>query len=123
MEEREESQEPGDRRIRPVKRWRALTALFTLATVAYALRTRRSHGKFLKVPFEFRVPTLQRIRERWWNPEESRVFTPRVFGIGWTLNFHRVLTLLGLVKEDGQEAARGELEEPEDDSGPRNRSG
>ncbi len=50
------------------------------------------------------------------------MFTPRVFGIGWTLNFHRVLSLLGLVKRDGQEAARGELEEPEDESGSRNRS-
>ncbi len=126
MEEHDDSQEPGERGKSPVKRWRALTALFTLATVTYALRNRRSHGNFLKVPFEFRVPTLQRIKERWWNPEETKVFTPRVFGIGWTLNFHRVLSLLGLVKKDGQEAARGELEEPEDPAegtGPRSRSG
>jgi hypothetical protein len=122
MAERDDPQEPDKRGKSPVKSWRAVTALFTLATVAYALKARRSHGTFLKVPFEFRVPTLQRIKERLWNPEESRVFTPRVFGIGWTLNFHRVLSLLGLVKRDGQEAARGELEEPEDESGSRNRS-
>ena len=78
-------------------RWRTITMLFTLVTVVYAVKTRRSHGTLLKVPFEFRMPTLARIRERWWNPEDERVFTPGVLGVGWTLNAYQLLRRLGLV--------------------------
>ena len=77
-------------------RWRTITMLFTLATVVYAVKTRRSHGTLLKVPFEFRVPTLGRIRERWWNPEDERVFTPGVLGVGWTVNAYQLLRRLGI---------------------------
>lgn len=45
-----------------------------------------NHGKMLGVPYDFRRPTLARIRERMWNPDDPRVVTPRVFGVGWTLN-------------------------------------
>ncbi len=111
MEERDDSQETQENKRRNVPKWRALTAIFTLATVAYAWRSRRSHGTFLKVPYEFRVPTMDRIRSRWWNPDDNKVFTPRVFGVGWTINFHRVLRLLGLVKKGGEEPVQEELEE------------
>ncbi len=43
-------------------------------------------GKVLGIPYDFRKPTLERIRERMWNPEDERVIVPRVFGVGWTLN-------------------------------------
>ena len=85
--------------MRGVIRWRTITALFTLATVAYAIRNRRSHGAFVGVPFEFRVPTVRRVRERWWNPADGRMLTPHVFGVGWSLNLHMVLKRLGLLKE------------------------
>jgi hypothetical protein len=44
-------------------------------------------GKFLGIPYDLRFPTLSRIRERMWNPEDPRIFTPRVYGAGWTVNF------------------------------------
>lgn len=44
------------------------------------------HGKMLGVPYDFRMPTLGRIKERMWNPDDPRVLTPRVFGAGWTVN-------------------------------------
>jgi hypothetical protein len=44
-------------------------------------------GKFLGIPYDFRFPTLSRIRERMWNREDPRIFTPRVYGAGWTVNF------------------------------------
>lgn len=44
-------------------------------------------GKFLGIPYDFRFPTLSRIRERMWNREDERIFTPRVYGAGWTINF------------------------------------
>jgi hypothetical protein len=46
----------------------------------------KSHGTIAGIPYEFRVPTPQRIRERIWNPDDPRIFTPHLFGVGWTIN-------------------------------------
>jgi hypothetical protein len=43
------------------------------------------------VPYDLRRPTLQRFKARWWNPADSRIFTPRAFGVGWDVNFGRLL--------------------------------
>ena len=49
------------------------------------------HGEVLGlVPYDFRVPTVDRLRERCWNPEDGRLFTPQVFGVGWTVNFYEL---------------------------------
>jgi len=48
------------------------------------------------VPYDFRMPTLDRARSRWWNPEDDRVFVPTVFGVGWTIKFARLARFLGL---------------------------
>jgi hypothetical protein len=45
------------------------------------------HGRKLGIPYDFRLPTPGRIKERMWNPDDPRVFTPRVYGAGWTINF------------------------------------
>ncbi|MDY6793824.1 MAG: DUF5808 domain-containing protein [Actinomycetota bacterium] len=45
------------------------------------------NGKVLGIPYDFRSPTLSRLRERLWNPDDSRIFTPRFYGVGWSLNF------------------------------------
>jgi Family of unknown function (DUF5808) len=47
------------------------------------------------VPYDFRVPTLERARSRWWNPDDDRLFVPQVFGVGWTVNFARLAELVG----------------------------
>lgn len=39
------------------------------------------------VPYDFRVPTLERVKERLWNPQDRRVLVPMVFGVGWSINF------------------------------------
>ena len=45
------------------------------------------HGKVMgSIPYDFRVPTLQRLREAYWDPETDRVFSDRVFGVGWAVN-------------------------------------
>jgi uncharacterized membrane protein len=55
-------------------------------------RKRTWHGRILGfVPYDFRPPTLKRARKRWWNPQDSRVLTPRMFGVGWDVNFGRLL--------------------------------
>ena len=56
------------------------------------------------VPYDFRVPTVERLREAYWNPANPRVFTERVFGVGWGVNFP---TLYGRLKEIYQEYCAG----------------
>jgi len=46
------------------------------------------------VPYDLRVPTLARVQERIWNPEDETVVNPAVFGVGWTLNLGRIWTLV-----------------------------
>jgi hypothetical protein len=46
------------------------------------------------VPYDFRVPTIERARSRWWNPEDDRLLMPTVFGVGWTVNFARLPKLV-----------------------------
>lgn len=49
------------------------------------------------VPYDFRMPTLERARSRWWNTEDDRLFVPQVFGVGWTVNLARLAKLAHLV--------------------------
>ena len=49
-----------------------------------------SPGKFLGVPYDWRRPTWVRIKSRVWNPAEPKLFVPRGFGWGWTINFARL---------------------------------
>ena len=46
------------------------------------------------VPYDFRPPTWQRIRDAYWNPESDHLFSDRVFGVGWAVNLYRAKTLL-----------------------------
>ena len=80
--------------MRSLFRWRTIATALAVATIAYAVRTRQSHGRFLRVPYDFRVPTLQRLKDRFWNPDDPTIFTPRVFGVGWSLNVYQVVRRL-----------------------------
>src|ERR1700736_6884813 len=46
------------------------------------------------VPYDLRPPTWERIRAAYWNPENPRLFTPRVLGVGWAVNLYRARVLL-----------------------------
>jgi hypothetical protein len=46
------------------------------------------------VPYDFRPPTWQRIRDAYWNPRSDRLFSDRVFGVGWAVNLYRAKTLM-----------------------------
>lgn len=77
---------------------RDLVRLFRLAvwlTVAAAIyqelrkppALRTWHGRVAGVvPYDFRVPTWERIREAYWDPESDVIFTDRVWGVGWAVN-------------------------------------
>ncbi|MBA7615326.1 hypothetical protein ES703_22604 [subsurface metagenome] len=61
---------------------------------------RKWHGKIAGfIPYDFRIPTIERFKESCWNPYESRLFTPRVLGIGWGVNLYTLLERLRLFGE------------------------
>jgi uncharacterized membrane protein len=47
-------------------------------------------GTFLGMPYDWRRPTMRRIKRRWWNPRDRRLFTPKSFGWGYDINFARL---------------------------------
>jgi hypothetical protein len=49
--------------------------------------TRVWHG----IPHDTSRPTLARNRARYFNSDDPRFFTPKVYGAGWTVNFYWVL--------------------------------
>ena len=70
----------------------------TVAAVVKELRKpepeRQWHGKIASVvPYELRMPTMERARERLWNPEAASVVGPRVFGVGWSLNAGKAVAM------------------------------
>lgn len=84
-------------RIRSLFRLAAMA--LTATAVAQELRKpagqRTWHGQVGGVvPYDFRRPTLERVRAALWNPDSERLVTPQVFGVGWTLNVGRVIRLL-----------------------------
>jgi len=65
---------------------------------------RKWHGKIAGfIPYDFRIPTIERFKEAYWNPYERRVLIPEVFGIGWAINFYRLLENVGLIRQDVSE--------------------
>jgi hypothetical protein len=47
-------------------------------------------GTFLRIPYDWRWPSRARIKERWWNPSDPRLFTPKVTGWGYAVNLARI---------------------------------
>ncbi len=78
---------------------RALGIGLILAALVQELRKPREartwHGVVVGfVPYDLRMPTGARIRERMWAPEDPRILVPQIFGVGWTLNLGRLAALL-----------------------------
>ena len=75
----------------------------TIAAVCQELEKpkeeRHWHGKIGFIPYDFRLPTIERLKASYWNPDSSRIFTPEVFGIGWAINFYTLTEKLRLIRE------------------------
>ena len=85
-----------------------LLRMSILAAVAGALyvelrkppEQRTWNGKLLGVvPYDFRLPTLDGLRQAYWNPRSPKVFTPRPLGVGWAVNVPTLLRRLGVRQE------------------------
>jgi hypothetical protein len=77
---------------------RLITLALAAAAVVKELRTpaeeREWNGVLGFVPYDFRIPTVARIKQRMWDPEGAHLLSPRVFGVGWTLNLGRLVELV-----------------------------
>ena len=82
-----------------------LVKLIRLATVGLAVaavvkerrtpaKDRQWHGSLGFVPYDLRMPTVARMKQRMWDPDNEHVINPRVFGVGWTVNLGRVVELV-----------------------------
>ena len=56
-----------------------------------ARNERTWYGDIFGIPYDLRMPTLQRLQETFWNRQEQRVIVPRAFGVGWDINFYPLL--------------------------------
>ena len=49
------------------------------------------YGKIAGIPYDFRLPTVERIRNTFWNKDTSQIFLPQAFGIGWAINMYPII--------------------------------
>lgn len=81
----------------------AAAIAITIAAVCQELekpkKEREWHGKVGFIPYDFRPPTMERLKESYWNPDSSQVFTREVLGIGWAINFYALMEKLRLIGE------------------------
>jgi len=80
----------------------AAVIALTLAAICQELEKpkeeRKWHGKVAGIfPYDFRMPTIEKLKEAYWNPYKSRVLNPAVFGIGWAINFYALLENLRVI--------------------------
>jgi hypothetical protein len=71
--------------------WRLVLAIIGVVAVIQELRKppeeRTWHGKVADfVPYDFRMPTVGRVRSTYWNPQ-GPIVSGKVFGVGWAPNF------------------------------------
>ena len=85
---------------RKVRRLRKLASVIGMglagAAVIEQLRKpaaeRTWHGYLCdRVPYEFRPPTVERLRQAYWAPDDPHIFTDTPFGVGWSLNLGRLM--------------------------------
>ncbi|MEX0991880.1 MAG: DUF5808 domain-containing protein [Actinomycetota bacterium] len=81
---------------------RFLKTLFKLAFIALVIAAiaeelrkprgqREGFGRVAGlVPYDFRIPTPDRFKDRMWNPNDDRLITETPFGVGWSLNLARL---------------------------------
>lgn len=71
------------------------------------------HGRVAGViPYDFRIPTLQRLRDAYWDPSSERVFSDHVFGVGWAVNIPVAARKLSQTATQYLDASSRQADEP-----------
>ena len=74
----------------------ALVAAAVARELAKPAQERTWRGRLqFNVPYDFTIPSAQRLKEAYWNPDDDRIFTERVLGVGWAINAHALLRRIG----------------------------
>lgn len=84
----------------PTRTLRRLIQLAVMAVAGTAIYQEMSkpedqrqwHGHALGVPYDFRPPTSERLRQAWWN-DKAGLITSTPWGLGWTINVHRAIAM------------------------------
>lgn len=84
--------------------WRLALAIIGVIAIIQELRKpadeRTWHGKVVEVvPYDFRMPTVGRMRSTYWNPE-GPIITGKVFGVGWAPNLGALTRIVGNWRAD-----------------------
>ena len=58
------------------------------------------------IPYDFRLPTLERLRSAYWDPSSDVVFSEKVFGVGWAVNLPVAARKVAALVEQYAEASR-----------------
>ena len=76
--------------------WRIVVIVLVTLAVRDQLRLppeeRTWHGRIGgRIPYDFRMPTIERMRAAFWNKDTSQILVPQPFGVGWTINLYPLL--------------------------------
>lgn len=86
--------------------WRLALAIIGVVAVVQELRKpkdeRTWHGQVANiVPYDFRIPTIGRFKDTYWNPDGA-VVSGKVFGVGWAPNFGALIGLASKLRSQGE---------------------
>ncbi len=62
-------------------------------------------GRVGPIPYDFRVPNLDRLQSAYWNPDSQQLFSDRVLGIGWAVNIAQVVRIVNELRQQYREMA------------------
>ena len=72
-----------------------LLVLYVITAIVQQLQRppeeRTWYGKIAGIPYDFRLPNVERIRDTFWNKSTSKIFLPQAFGIGWSINLYPII--------------------------------
>ena len=72
-----------------------LTLIYVAVAITQQLQRppeeRTWSGIIAGIPYDFRIPTADRIRATYWNKDTSKIFLPQAFGIGWGINMYPII--------------------------------
>ena len=99
-----------------VRAIRTLAWVAVIAAVYQELRKppaeRTWHGKVGgMIPYDFRIPTPERVKTAYWDPSSDRIFTDKVVGVGWAVNIPVLLRKLSAAADQYADVSRSMRDE------------